>query len=75
MKTQYWHLDGDYAIHIATGYECWLPANLGPGYTWADHISGKPWGHPAVVRELQQILKSRKPQPVAAQSCPAFSRP
>ena len=60
MKTlYYWHLDGDYAIHIPTGYECNLLANLGPNYTWADHIADtKPWANPTCLAELRAILGS-----------------
>ena len=57
-RFHYWRIDGCYAIHLATGYECNLTATLGPGYTWADHIADtKPWATPGVIAELQAILQ------------------
>jgi hypothetical protein len=56
----YWHLDGNYAVHTAIGYECNLLANLGSNYTWADHITDtKPWANAACVAELRTILDAR----------------
>jgi hypothetical protein len=58
MKFYYWKIKGHDAIHIATGYECNLNANLGPDYTWADHIADtKPWATAGVIAELQTILQ------------------
>lgn len=58
MKLHYWKFKGDYAIHIS-GYQCLLTANLGPDYTWADHIAEKPWAHPGCLAELRAILAAR----------------
>jgi hypothetical protein len=56
----YWHLDGEYAVHTPTGYECNLLANLGPNYTWVDHITDtKPWANPTCLSELRDILNAR----------------
>jgi hypothetical protein len=60
MSYHYWRIEGPYAVHIATGYECYLLANLGPGYTWADHIADtKPWANPTCLAELRAILAAR----------------
>lgn len=59
MKLHYWRIKGDYAIHIS-GYQCLLTANLGPNYTWPDHIRDtKPWAHPSCIAELRAILAAR----------------
>ena len=59
LHLNYWELDGDYAVHRETRYECYLLAHLGPGYTWADHIDEKPWANPTCLAELRAILASR----------------
>jgi hypothetical protein len=60
MNYHYWEIDGTYAIHRATGYECNLSATLGPGYTWLDHVADKPWATPRDLRELAFILSACK---------------
>lgn len=56
QRFSFWNIDGNYAVHRDTGYECYLLANLGDNITWVDHIAGKPWATPGALAELRHLL-------------------